>query len=310
MHDRQETSQHWWLQVHLAWWCSQSVNVGLRSWSLPGSSNDITRPRKSDGEFVLLPTTMNQIHLTLTSDIYSSPTHEQFHHFVSWLLQQHFSWCVQHVKIVVCRQYSSLQHDSYMVAPGTTTSQISSETDCTGYQFNIVSVSSVQCLSTERYMASLLHTSPDSVSNNPSSSVATSWDPRLLLHMTWLFQQRKLSLEDSPSLSPFYWYGTLCRTSSRMPSCWIFLSHTQDAFYWSGTLCRTSSRMLSHWIFLSHTQDAFYWSGTLCRTSSRMPSCWIFLSHTQDAFFRKSYSVWNFIDFNLNCAQGAIKLSS
>ena len=92
------------------------------------------------------------------------------------------------------------------VASGTTTSQISSETDCTGYQFNIASVSSVQCLCTERYMASLLHTSP--VSNNPSSSVATSSDPRLLLSTTWLFQQRKVSLEDALSLSPVHRPGT------------------------------------------------------------------------------------------------------
>ena len=56
------------------------------------SSNDITRPRESDGEFVLLPTTTNHIHPTLISNIYSSLTSEEFHHFASWLLQQHFSW--------------------------------------------------------------------------------------------------------------------------------------------------------------------------------------------------------------------------
>ena len=79
---------------------------------------------------------------------------------------------------------AQLYSTTHTVAPGTTKSQISSETSCTGYQFNIVSVSSVQCLCTERYTASLLHTSPDSVSNNPSSSVATSSDPRLLLNTT------------------------------------------------------------------------------------------------------------------------------
>ena len=54
-------------------------------------------------------------------------------------------------------------------------------------------------------------------------SVATSSDPRLLLNATWLFRQRKLSFEDAPSLSPVHRPGTLCRTSSRMPTRWIFL---------------------------------------------------------------------------------------
>ena len=174
MRDRQETSQHWRLRVHLAWWCSQNVDVGSRSWSLPGSSNDVARPRESDGEFVLLPTTRNQIHQTLTSDIYNSSTREQFHHLASWLLlQQHFSRraSMSNQSYAGNTQFCSTTHT---VAPGMITS---SETDCTGYQFNIV-----QCLCTGFYTVSLLHTSPDSMSNNPSLNVATSWYAALSQH--------------------------------------------------------------------------------------------------------------------------------
>ena len=65
----------------------------------------------------------------------------------------------------------------------------------------------------------------------------------------WLFQQWKLifsSLEDASSLSPVHRPGTLCRTSSRMPSHWINLKPGSRRILISTNLTVSDIWLLKH----------------------------------------------------------------